>query len=1550
MSENYSFSFLFNNLPEGLVIQDENGQILEANVHAENLLGLTVDQMAGRTSVDPRWRAVKSDGSDFPGEEHPAMITLKTGKPIQNCIMGVYHPKNENWVWININTFPEFLQENESPKRVYSLFTDITEKREAEEKILTTNKQLHEKSQLLESLLNSQSNYFVRIDLKGNYIFANSNYQEKFQFLYTNGQFIGQPVLNSVMEYDHSKLYDTVNGCLKNPGKIFQITLDKPKSETEIGTSFWEFVAISNKEGKVEGIQCIGIDITEFKNSQRELQEAEEKYQSLVDSADVLTVLIDQAGIILYANKKTRTLLAQNSGSDGQPINIKSFYANKIDVETFEKDLSKLFETGEPYSKEISLFLDNKIIWVKGTASPVIDENKKVYAAHITALDVSELREKEELLRLSEQRYKELIEATDALVVVLDEDGKYVLLNEKAAVFSGTKPSDFTGKTLWDMHDQKEADSIKTGIDKVLRERNGFVSERCIHVNGKELWFRTSFQPLNNFLSLKNCVLITSSDITERKIAEKNLKESEEKHRSLVESSDSVIATFNLDGTCTFANAIALRLVGLQPGDALANNFKLQHIFPSNRIQTVQKDIQQIVSTKEGINENVELTVGGINRHFKSSMQPIFDLSGNVSSILLNATEITDLKKVEEQLRISEDNYRNLFDESPQAILVIQDGIYIDCNKASLKLIAGSRNDIIGKTPPDISPKKQACGEDSITLAKRYIAKTNAEGQASFEWNHIKSNGDDFLAEINLYRSFYFGKSAILVFWKDITLEKENLKKINLLSQIVDQSPTSIILTNLEGNIEYINKAVEDNLGYSSNELIGKNPRIWKSDNTDLHHYEDFWNTLLNGKTWRGEFTNIRKNGEIIIESSTAFPIYNRDGVLTNLVAIQENITDRKQTEEELKLFKTIFEKSVTGQIITRPDGTIVYHNPNFAKQIQYEKEEIDNCNYETFISTVSSANFKLIQKKVLKTKNAASTELEQVRKNGEKFPVLMSINCIFDEHDSIQYLAIGVNDISERKMIENEIIELNLNLEIKVRNRTNELQIANNQLNTFFEASIDLLCIASQDGFLRKVSRSFEHTLGYEIDELIDQRFLDFVHPDDLNDTLKAMGHLNEQQPVFRFVNRYRTKQGDFKYIEWYSSPVGEFVYSVARDVTESLEQQRKLIEAREIAETSNAQKSHFLSRMSHELRTPMNSILGFAQLLEMTELSEMQESSTKHILKSGKNLLELINEVLEISRIESGNISLSLEPINLTPLLKEVCDLLRPLAQKNEVTILLDESLSQELYINSDLQRSKQIITNLVSNAIKYNKPGGFVQISQEKITNSNGEQMIRFAIKDSGIGILESDFNKLFEPFQRIHAENSGIEGTGLGLSVVKELITVLRGKIEVTSELGVGSTFYVELPHAESSEINVNVAFDQLSPAYSDTDKVDSYHILYIEDNPSNISLLKEIFRIKKPNIELTIAMTGQQGLEQIRINKPDLILLDLDLPDMHGSEILEITRENKSTAEIPVIVVSADATKNQVERLFSIGANEYITKPFDVAELLNTIDNHLKKTK
>ncbi|MFN5911644.1 MAG: sensor histidine kinase, partial [Bacteroidota bacterium] len=241
--------------------------------------------------------------------------------------------------------------------------------------------------------------------------------------------------------------------------------------------------------------------------------------------------------------------------------------------------------------------------------------------------------------------------------------------------------------------------------------------------------------------------------------------------------------------------------------------------------------------------------------------------------------------------------------------------------------------------------------------------------------------------------------------------------------------------------------------------------------------------------------------------------------------------------------------------------------------------------------------------------------------------------------------------------------------------------------------------------------------------------------------------------------------------------------VYSVARDITEQKAREEELITARRIAEEANASKSLFLSRMSHELRTPMNSILGFAQLMEMGELNEMQESAVRHILQSGQHLLGLINEVLDIARIETGKISLSIEQVNVTLTIKEVCALLDPLAQKNAVTISVGNSLQKDMFIHADQQRTVQILTNLINNAIKYNKENGKVMIEQSVRLNESGKEVVRISIKDTGVGIKQDDLSRLFTPFERIGAQKTKIEGTRLGLAVVKELIHVLGGELGV-----------------------------------------------------------------------------------------------------------------------------------------------------------------------
>jgi PAS domain S-box-containing protein len=895
-----------------------------------------------------------------------------------------------------------------------------------------------------------------------------------------------------------------------------------------------------------------------------------------------------------------------------------------------------------------------------------------------------------------------------------------------------------------------------------------------------------------------------------------------------------------------------------------------------------------------------------------------------------------------------------LFENLPDGIVVYEStGKIIKANKRVEELLGLSRDQLFGLVWVDpmwrtIKDDGSDFPEDEHPGMKTLKTGKSVENEVMGVFNPERK--DWVWLEVSSFAQFGGEKNSpeqVYAIFKDITKLMDKRRRQNQLLQILEQIPMSIVVTDLDGKIEYVNQVLEKNLGFKAQDLTHQNANIWKSGLIPELHYEELWEAIRRSEIWHGEFENVHRDGRRILESSTVFAIYDDNGKMINLGAIQENITTRKNVESELTLFKNVFENSLNGQLIIHEDR-IIYGNDNFSKMVGLNSIEIQTYNFTAFLSAKSLGTFGLLMKRVLRSENALEGEFELINKGRGSIPVLAHMSKVLSQDGQSTFVAISVIDISERKQIENEIVQLNLSLEEKVRNRTQALALANNQLNAFFESSIDLLCIASQDGYFVKLSNSFKTILGYELSELLNQPYIQFIHPDDRLETSEKMNELNAQQNVFKFVNRYRAKNGEYRNIEWYASPVGEFIYAVARDVTDSIEQNRRLIEAREQAEFANAQKSKFLSRMSHELRTPMNSILGFAQLLEMSEMNQMQESAVNHILKSGKHLLEMINEVLEITRIESGNISLSIEPVNITQLCKEVCDLLDPMAKENDVNLILHNSFNSELYVKADLQRTKQIITNLINNGIKYNVPGGHVQLIQHRWMSSENIPIVRLTVRDSGVGIDENEIIKLFEPFQRIHAENSTIEGTGLGLSVVKELVEVLGGKVGVESEKGKGSTFWIDLPECDRTamDIKLDSGDDNTSELESANDT--SNQILYIEDNPSNVLLLKEIFAVKRQTFGLRIATNGADGLNELKSNPPDLVLLDLDLPDLHGSIVLEFIRSHDFSKNIPVVIVSADATKEKIDMLIELGANDYITKPFEVNELLRVIDSYLNK--
>jgi signal transduction histidine kinase/CheY-like chemotaxis protein len=392
----------------------------------------------------------------------------------------------------------------------------------------------------------------------------------------------------------------------------------------------------------------------------------------------------------------------------------------------------------------------------------------------------------------------------------------------------------------------------------------------------------------------------------------------------------------------------------------------------------------------------------------------------------------------------------------------------------------------------------------------------------------------------------------------------------------------------------------------------------------------------------------------------------------------------------------------------------------------------------------------------------------------------------------------------------------------------------------------------------------------------------------------------------------------------------------------------EEELKKSRQEAQQANKAKSDFLSRMSHELRTPMNSILGFAQLFEMGELTVNQRKGVGHILKSGRHLLKLINEVLDISKIESGKVTLSIELVKVKEVILEATDLVKPLTRELNITIDYNGQPSDELFVKADKQRLVQVLVNLLNNGVKYNKKGGKVKISTSLMKSDDKErENLRIIIEDTGIGVAESDISKLFIPFQRFGDEVLNVEGTGLGLSIAKELILVMGGNIGVNSILGKGSTFWVELPYSAANELNKNINSQESIVSTDDAENI-SGTVLYIEDNKSNTEFLEQIIMNHRPNIHLICDMFGKNTIQLALKEHPDVILLDLDLPDIHGSEVMKELKANPNTKDIPVVVISADVMPEQLDRLHKAGAKNYLTKPLDVVEFLQELDEILVK--
>ncbi|HJV60240.1 MAG TPA: CHASE domain-containing protein [Albitalea sp.] len=487
-------------------------------------------------------------------------------------------------------------------------------------------------------------------------------------------------------------------------------------------------------------------------------------------------------------------------------------------------------------------------------------------------------------------------------------------------------------------------------------------------------------------------------------------------------------------------------------------------------------------------------------------------------------------------------------------------------------------------------------------------------------------------------------------------------------------------------------------------------------------------------------------------------------------------------------------------------------------------------------------------------------------------------------------------------------------------------------------------VCYTDLQGNVKQTNPRFCELVGYSAEELLRMTLADITHPDDVVQEREFSAQLVRGDfPLYRRQKRFIDKGGR---VIWVQSTVSLLrnedgqpwrIVGVVEDITEHLRLQ-EAERAREAAEASNRAKSDFLSRMSHELRTPLNAMLGFAQLLDLDQrqpLSDTQRPWVAQIQQAGWHLLEMINDVLDLSRIESGNLRLAIEPLDLPALLTSTITMVRSDADRRG--LIITQSLADDATVlRGDATRTKQILINLLSNAVKYNTDGGRIHIASRRAGD-----MVEVAVTDTGLGMTPEQMKELFQPFNRLGRERSQLEGTGIGLVISQRLADLMGGTLQARSVAGEGSSFILALPAVVGAQATrSDFGGFTTTPA--------GYHqrvVHYVEDNETNVEVMRGVLA-QRPQVDMEVSVTGLDGLAAIRARRPDVVLLDMHLPDISGLDLLRQLKRDPATADIPVIVVSADALLSQVEVARQAGALHYLTKPVNIAELLSVLDEVL----
>lgn len=793
--------------------------------------------------------------------------------------------------------------------------------------------------------------------------------------------------------------------------------------------------------------------------------------------------------------------------------------------------------------------------------------------------------------------------------------------------------------------------------------------------------------------------------------------------------------------------------------------------------------------------------------------------------------------------------------------------------------------------------------------------------------------------------------TGILLDIHDQKLSEEALRKSETnLSAILDNMVETFYRTDVNGCLVMISPSVHSLLGYKADELLGKQLADYYYDPAGR---VNFLKTLEenNGIVENYEAPLKHQNGEPVWVSTCSRYYRDENGDIAGVEGTTRNINKRHYAEEalkksneelekrvelrthELQTYKTRYEDSQTFANIGTWDWNIqtgeLYWSDRIAPLFGYPVGELETT-YDNFLAAVHPDD----REKVVNAVNACV-------ESGAEYNI--EHRCVWPD-GTVRWL-LEKGDVT-RDENGNPVRMLGVVQDITT-NKLTDVALKENQekLNTLFELSPLGIALTDMNGKYVEFNDSFRKITGYSAEELEALDYWQLTPKEYETQEQAQLDSLYSTGKYGPFEKVYRQKNGNLVPIRLNGVLIEDAkkekqIWSIVEDISDQKRSEEQLILAKNNAVKANKAKSEFLSHMSHELRTPLNAIIGFSQLLQYDEnLKPDQLDSIKEIHHAGSHLLDLITEILDLSRIESGKIDIEQQAVNLNEVIKHCINLTENIAKSKNVTIENEiDTHYCEVNVLADPKRLKQSILNLLSNAIKYNSNDGYVSIKCHNPDNDH----IQIDLKDTGVGLSEADLKNLFIPFNRLGAEKSNIDGTGIGLVITKQLIELMDGNLLVTSNKDIGSTFSVVLKIADTDSKNTD---NQTDKSQQETSHGKNTNIVYIEDNPTNVKIIQQSLK-KYPQLNLLIADEPEAGIKLVKDSRPELILLDINLPGMNGYEVIKILKSDKAISDTPVIAVSANAMQSDIEQAKQAGFNDYLTKPVDLKIFYSLLNKYL----